>query len=212
MNRPTPAQSDALIVVIDDDEAVRDSLRWMLEGHGFRVKCHESAEAYLADLAGNTAAPIQCLIIDVRMPGISGLALQEQLGTRGSTVPVVLISGHGDIPMAVAGMRQGAVDFIEKPFTDQELMRAVERALERSRNPQPAAAVDAQARERIARLTQRERQVLERIVAGRLNKQIADDLTISIKTVEAHRANIMEKLQARTMAELMKTALRGGAS
>ena len=172
------------VYVVDDDEAVRDSLQWLLEGKDYRVRCFESAEAFL-----------------------SRYELQDKLLERNSPLPIVFITGHGDVPMAVETMKKGALDFIQKPFDENALVSVVERMLERARtsyaDQQQAATRDAL----LAKLTGREAQVLERIVAGRLNKQIADDLGISIKTVEAHRANIMEKMGANTVADLLKVAL-----
>jgi FixJ family two-component response regulator len=197
---------DGVVHVVDDDEAVRDSLGWLLEANGFRVRTHASAEELL-EAEPELRSEGGCLIVDVRMPGMSGLALQEELVRRAITVPLVMVTGHGDVPMAVASMKRGAADFLQKPFSDEHLCAVVRQCLEQSAAGRRDARAEALARERVERLTLRERQVLERIVAGRLNKQVADDLGISIKTVEAHRANIMEKLDARTMAELMKTAL-----
>ncbi|MFO1195571.1 MAG: response regulator [Burkholderiaceae bacterium] len=200
---------DAIVYVVDDDEAVRDSLRWLLDAHGFRVAAYASAEAFLATLdAQGGPAQVCCLIADVRMPGMSGLELQDELLRRRLAVPLIFITGHGDVPMAVASMKKGAVDFLEKPFGDEQLRTLVTQCLRRAGQQLASDDLGRQATERIERLTLRERQVLDLIVAGRLNKQIADDLGISIKTVEAHRANIMDKLGARTMADLMKTALR----
>ena len=192
------------VYVVDDDEAVRDSVQWLLEGQDYRVRCFESAEAFLARYDPREVA---CLIIDIRMDGMSGLELQERLIDRDSPLPMAFITGHGDVPLAVDTMKKGAMDFIQKPFNEDHLMPLVERMLEQARTSfaehQQAASRDAL----LAKLTGREAQVLERIVAGRLNKQIADDLGISIKTVEAHRANIMEKLGANTVADLLKIAL-----
>lgn len=195
-----------VVYVVDDDEAVRDSLRWLLEGNGFRVTCFDSAERFIANL---TAIQSQraCLILDVRMPGMTGTELHEELIDRGVQVPLIFITGHGNVPMAVDSMKKGAVDFLEKPFNDTQLCALVAAAFEKLRDGQEKILGTQRAREMLERLTPREQQVLERIVAGRLNKQIADDLNISIKTVEAHRANIMDKIEARTMADLMKTAL-----
>jgi FixJ family two-component response regulator len=190
--------------VVDDDEAVRDSLQWLLEGKDYRVRCFESAEAFLSRFDPREVA---CVIADIRMDGMSGLELQDKLIERKSPLPVVFITGHGDVPMAVSSMKKGAMDFVEKPFKEEELLSLVERMLEKARIAF-SQQQEAQSREALmSRLTSREAQVLERIVAGRLNKQIADDLGISIKTVEAHRANIMEKLNANTVADLLKTAL-----
>ena len=192
------------VYVVDDDEAVRDSLQWVLEGKDYRVRCFDSAETFLSRYDPREVA---CLLVDIRMPGISGLELQDRLIERKSPLPIVFITGHGDVPMAVTTMKKGAMDFIPKPFKEEELLSVVERMLDQAREAfadfQHAANRDAL----MGKLTARESQVLERIVAGRLNKQIADDLGISIKTVEAHRANIMEKLNANTVADLLKIAL-----
>jgi len=192
------------VYVVDDDEAVRDSLQWLLEGKDYRVRCFDSAESFMARYDPREVA---CLIADIRMGGMTGLELQDRLVERKSPLPVVFITGHGDVPMAVNTMKKGAMDFIQKPFKEDELVSLVERMLERAKETfaeyQSAASRDAL----LSKLTSREAQVLERIVAGRLNKQIADDLGISIKTVEAHRANIMEKLNANTVADLLKIAL-----
>ena len=192
------------VYVVDDDEAVRDSLQWLLEGKDYRVRCFDSAETFLSRYDPREVA---CLIVDIRMDGMSGLELQDRLIERNSPLPIAFITGHGDVPLAVDTMKKGALDFIQKPFNEQQLVPLVERMLEQARanfaEHQQAASRDAL----LSKLTGREAQVLERIVAGRLNKQIADDLGISIKTVEAHRANIMEKLNANTVADLLKIAL-----
>ena len=192
------------VYVVDDDEAVRDSLQWLLEGKDYRVRCFDSAESFLSRFDPREVA---CLIVDVRMGGMTGLELQDRLLERRSPLPIVFITGHGDVPMAVNTMKKGAMDFIQKPFKEDDLLALVERMLDQAREAfaehQQAASRDAL----LSKLTGRESQVLERIVAGRLNKQIADDLGISIKTVEAHRANIMEKLNANTVADLLKIAL-----
>jgi len=192
------------VYVVDDDEGVRDSLQWLLEGKDYRVRCFDSAENFLSRYDPKEVA---CLIVDIRMGGMSGLELQEKLTEKNSPLPVVFITGHGDVPMAVDTMKKGAMDFIQKPFKEEELLPLVEQMLEKAKaafaGHQQAASRDAL----MSKLTSREAQVLERIVAGRLNKQIADDLGISIKTVEAHRANIMEKLNANTVADLLKIAL-----
>ena len=192
------------VYVVDDDEAVRDSVQWLLEGQDFRVRSFESSEVFLARYDPREVA---CLIVDIRMGGMTGLELQDRLIERNSPLPIAFITGHGDVPLAVDTMKKGALDFIQKPFNEQQLVPLVERMLEQARanfaEHQQAASRDAL----LSKLTGREAQVLERIVAGRLNKQIADDLGISIKTVEAHRANIMEKLGANTVADLLKIAL-----
>ncbi|MDB5893652.1 MAG: DNA-binding response regulator [Rhodoferax sp.] len=192
------------VYVVDDDEAVRDSLQWLLEGKDYRVRCFDSAESFLSRYDQREVA---CLIVDIRMAGMTGLELQDRLIERKSPLPIVFITGHGDVPMAVDTMKKGAMDFIQKPFKEDELVTLVERMLEHAKGAftdyQQAASRGAL----LSKLTSRETQVLERIVAGRLNKQIADDLGISIKTVEAHRANIMENLNANTVADLLKIAL-----
>ena len=197
-----------IVYVVDDDEAVRDSLRWLLEGQGFRVTAFDSAERFLAALPpGASGTAPGCLIADVRMPGMSGTELHDELIRRGIDLPLIFITGHGSVPMAVTSMKKAAVDFLEKPFNDEQLCMLVSSAFQRVRDEGSKSVLAKRAQELLARLTPREEQVLDRIVAGRLNKQIADDLDISIKTVEAHRANIMDKIEARTMADLMKTAL-----
>ena len=192
------------VYVVDDDEGVRDSLQWLLEGKDYRVRCYDSAETFLSRY---DAREVACLIVDIRMGGMTGMELQDKLVERKSPLPIVFITGHGDVPMAVNTMKKGAMDFIQKPFEEEALSNLVERMLIQAKEAfaghQQSASRDAL----LAKLTSRESQVLERIVAGRLNKQIADDLGISIKTVEAHRANIMEKLNANTVADLLKIAL-----
>lgn len=192
------------VYVVDDDEAVRDSLQWLLEGKDYRVRCFDSAESFLSRY---DAREVACLIVDIRMGGMTGLDLQNRLIERQSPMPIVFITGHGDVPMAVDTMKKGAMDFIQKPFKEEALVSLVERMLEQAKSAFAEHQVSASRDALLGKLTSRESQVLERIVAGRLNKQIADDLAISIKTVEAHRANIMEKLGANTVADLLKIAL-----
>jgi FixJ family two-component response regulator len=192
------------VYVVDDDEAVRDSLQWLLEGKGYRVRCFDSAESFLSRY---DAREVACLIVDIRMGGMTGLELQVRLIEIRSPLPIVFITGHGDVPMAVDTMKKGAMDFIQKPFNEAELVPLVEQMLEHAKESFAGSQLAASRETLLSKLTLRESQVLERIVAGRLNKQIADDLGISIKTVEAHRANIMEKLSANTVADLLKIAL-----
>ena len=192
------------VYVVDDDEAVRDSLQWLLEGKDYRVRCFDSAESFLSRY---DAREVACLIVDIRMGGMTGLELQNRLIESRSPLPIVFITGHGDVPMAVDTMKKGAMDFIQKPFKEEQLAGLVERMLDQAKDSFAEYQVSASREALLSKLTLREAQVLERIVAGRLNKQIADDLGISIKTVEAHRANIMEKLSANTVADLLKIAL-----
>jgi FixJ family two-component response regulator len=193
-----------LVYVVDDDEAVRDSLKWLLEANHYAVAGFDSAEAFLAAYDPQRLA---CLILDVRMPGMTGLELQEHLIEQRIQLPILFITGHGDVPMAVSTMKKGAGDFIEKPFNEAELRASVERMLSQARLLNSASKGERARADLLARLTVREQQVLNCIVAGRLNKQIADDLGISIKTVEAHRANIMDKLNVSTVAHLLRLAL-----
>ena len=195
------------VYIVDDDEAVRDSLRWLLEGNGFSVKVFSNAEELLDFSKTQNHGMSGCLILDVRMPGITGVELHDVLLNKGIDIPVIFITGHGSVSLAVKSMKKGAIDFLEKPFSDEEICKLVDSSLQKARDVSDKKEVNLKAQELLAKLTPRENQVLERITAGRLNKQIADDLRISIKTVEAHRANIMTKVEARTVAELIKIAL-----
>lgn len=201
---PEGVDPDQLVHIIDDDDALRDSLEWLLESTGLKVASYPSAEAFLgaynADMRG-------CLVLDIRMPGMSGLELHEKLKAQHSTLPVIFITGHGDVPMAVSALKKGAFDFIEKPFHDQDMLNLISQCLARERADRAHARQGADAQRRIEGLTPREREVLELIVAGRLNKQIADELGISIKTVEVHRARVMEKMGANSLAELVQHVL-----
>jgi len=200
----TQAQAPSTIFIVDDDEAVRDSLRGLLEANGYQVRSFAGAEEFLEAYDPDQ---VGVLIADVRMPGMSGLELQEALIARKAPLPIVFITGHGDVPMAVSTMKKGAVDFLEKPFNEADLRNIVANMLAQATERVREAQAHRNQQAVLNRLTAREQQVLERIVAGRLNKQIAGDLNISIKTVEAHRANIMEKLEVTTVADLMKIAL-----
>ena len=184
-------------------------MRWLLEANGFAARTYSSAEEFLAALP---AEELGCIVLDVRMPGMGGIELHDELLRRQIETPVLFITGHGDVPMAVFRMKSGAVDFLEKPFNDAQMCLLIQQCLDRAEAKQLAQEQRESANQKLERLTGREQQVLELIVSGRLNKQIADDLSISIKTVEAHRANIMAKLSARSMADLMKIALQVGDS
>src|SRR5690606_26789523 len=202
--RMSDTQLSSTIYIVDDDEAVRDSLRWLLEANGYNVRSFAGPEEFRPAYG---AEQVGVQIADTRMPGMSGLELQETLIARKAPLPIVFITGHGDVPMAVSTMKKGAVDFLEKPFNEADLRALVASMLEQARERVREAHAQRAQQAVLSRLTAREQQVLERIVAGRLNKQIAGDLNISIKTVEAHRANIMEKLEVTTVADLMKIAL-----
>lgn len=196
-----PAAPDQIVHVVDDDEALRDSLVWMLEANGYSVAAHASAESFLAECRPDMTG---CIVLDVRMPGMSGLELFEELGRRRCGLPVVFITGHGDVPMAVSALKKGAVDFIEKPFGERDMLRLIEQCLALERDNREKRLQEADTARRLEHLTQREREVLELIIVGKLNKQIADVLGISIKTVEVHRARVMEKMGANSLAELVQ--------
>jgi RNA polymerase sigma factor (sigma-70 family) len=192
-----------VVYVVDDDDALRDSLRWLLESAGYKVSAHSTAERFLLAYRPGMAG---CLVLDVRMPGASGLELQQELMRRAATLPIIFVTGHGDVPMAVEAVKNGAFHFLEKPFKDEQLLRLIDEA---SRQSVPATehAQRLCAAARLATLTQREREVMDLVVHGRKNKQIADDLGISIKTVEAHRARAMEKMDVSSVAELVRATL-----
>jgi FixJ family two-component response regulator len=192
------------VYVVDDDEAMRDSLVWLLESQGFPVDVYPSAESFLEAYREGMRG---CLVLDVRMPGMSGLELYERLGARGATLPVVFVTGHGDVPMAVSALKKGAVDFIEKPFNDRDMLRLVEQCLEIDLAQGDARRRAVEVARRVATLTDRERAVMELVVAGRSNKEIGDLLDISVKTVEVHRGRVMEKMGAGSVAELVQAAL-----
>ena len=196
-----PAAPDQTIHVVDDDEALRDSMTWMLEGSGYQVVTYESAKTFLGVCRPEMAG---CVVLDVRMPGMSGLELFEELGRRRCTLPVVFITGHGDVPMAVSALKKGAVDFIEKPFSERDMLRLIEQCLTLERENRGKRLLEADTARRLDHLTQREREVLDLIIVGKLNKQIADVLGISIKTVEVHRARVMEKMGVNSLAELVQ--------
>lgn len=197
------------IYVVDDDPGMRDSLRFLLESEGFAVEAYASARAFLeAGGAGRSG----CLVTDVRMPDMNGLELQEKLAAEGSRLSVILMTGHADVPMAVGAMRAGAVDFIEKPFADGALLDSIRRALEMARAREQAgpAAAPAEVARRLAALTPREREVLDHLVRGSPHKVIAHALKISPRTIEVHRARIMQKMEARNLAHLVQIMLTGG--
>jgi len=197
--------SDAVVHVVDDDADARDSLAFLLETADFRVRTYPDAQTFLAALP---QAEPGCVITDVRMPGMSGQELVKRLRTEASALPVVMITGHGDIPMAVEAMRDGVVDFIEKPFSEARILAALERALASAAPAQPAVSDDqAQVLARIETLSERERQVLDGVVAGQPNKIIARDLGISPRTVEIYRAKLMSKMHADNLAALVRMTL-----
>jgi len=199
------APRDAVLVhIIDDDEAVCDSLALLLDTAGIAARTHASAAAFLALAPGLGAG---CVLTDVRMPGLDGLTLLRRLTEAGVTLPVIVMTGHADVPIAVAALKAGALDFLEKPFDDDRLIAAVRAALTASQDAQRHAAAAARIASRLASLTPREREVLDLLVAGQPNKTIAYDLGASPRTIEVHRARVMEKMGARSLAELVRMVI-----
>jgi two-component system response regulator FixJ len=196
-----------LILIVDDDEGVRDSLRALLESAGFGVRDFDTASKVLED---KTLAEGGCLIADIRMPDMDGLTLQEELLRRQAGLPVIIITGHGDIPLAVRAMGAGAIDFIEKPFDDELLLESIERALDQGKESRSQNSLARTAAARIALLTERERQIFERLVKGLPNKVVAYELDISPRAVEVYRAHVMDKLQARSLSEVVRLAFAAG--
>jgi two-component system, LuxR family, response regulator FixJ len=199
--------ADAIVHVIDDDEAVRQSLEFLLRTAGVTARTYESASAFLNALP---MVETGCVITDVRMPGISGIELLRRLGEMQIRLPVIVITGHGDVPLAVEAMKNGAVDFLEKPFEDEHLIGSVRSALDSLQQNALRDAQRAEVEARLATLTNREREVLEGLVAGKPNKIIAFDLAISPRTVEIYRANVMTKMAAASLSELVRMALVSG--
>jgi FixJ family two-component response regulator len=196
--------TEQCVYIVDDDEAMRDSLQWLIESQGLAVRAFAAAGDFLAACGDAMAG---CIVLDVRMPGMSGLELYEKMNLRRCTLPVIFITGHGDVPMAVSALKKGAVDFIEKPFNDKELLRVIGQCLERERATRAQRQREGETARRLAGLTEREREVMDLVLAGKLNKQVADVLNISIKTVEVHRARIMDKMGVRSVAELVQAVL-----
>jgi len=199
MNRGLP-----IVFIVDDDEAVRNSLRLLVKSVGLTATALASAQEFLASYD-----PLQpgCLVLDVRMPGMSGLELQQRLNLRGAVIPVIFITGHGDVPMAVEAMQQGAFDFLQKPFRDQDLMDRIQRALERDRANRAELGERSRIRAQHETLTPREREVLALVTSGKANKVMAADLGLSRRTIEIHRARVMEKMGASSLAQLVRMVL-----
>jgi two-component system response regulator FixJ len=195
--------TDRIIHIVDDEAQVRASLAFMLMSSGYAVRTHESGPAFLAALTNAAGA---CLITDLRMPDMNGVELVQALAERGFDLPSIIITGHGDVPMAVAAMKAGATDFIEKPFSNELIVDAIQRACDLV-NPKPSGKDAAAIYDRLALLTSREREILTGIVAGLPNKTVAYDLKISPRTVEVHRASIMSKMQARNLPELVRMTM-----
>ncbi|MCW0236456.1 MAG: response regulator FixJ [Ferrovibrio sp.] len=199
--------SEGTVFIVDDDEAVRESLSALLMSTGLNVIAFASAEAFLL---GYTPVQVSCAIIDLRMPGMDGMTLLEHLRSKGVNLPVIVVTGHADVPLAVRAMKAGAVDFIEKPYTTAAMQDAVRRALDSARAGALGQIDQTDARNRVASLTARERDVLRLLVIGHPNKIIAFQLSISPRTVEIHRANVMKKLNAESLSHLVRMALAVG--
>jgi two-component system, LuxR family, response regulator FixJ len=195
------------IFIVDDDAAVRDALKLLLRSVGQAVETYGSAQEFLDAYSEDRPG---CLVLDIRMPGMSGLELQQKLNEKHSILPIIFITGHGDVPMAVEAMQAGAVDFIQKPFRDQDLIDRINQALEKDSSNRAALGERNDIRRRLETLTPREREVLDLVVHGKANKVIAGDLKLSQRTVEIHRARVMEKMQASSLAHLVRMVLEVG--
>jgi two-component system, LuxR family, response regulator FixJ len=195
---------DVVVHVVDDEEAVRNSLAFLLGAAGYAVRTHASAAAFL-----EIASSIRngCLVTDLRMPDIDGVELLRRLGTQGSMLPAIVVTGHGDVQMAVEAMKNGALDFIEKPFSDEVLLESIQRAVDKATSTLDAEAAQERVRDRLATLSEREVQVLRGVVEGQANKTIAYELGISPRTVEVYRAGLMNKMQAKSLAELVRMVM-----
>lgn len=197
-------KNQQIVHVVDDDEAVRDSLCLLLSSVGLQCKQYENATAFLDSDFQRSAG---CIVLDIRMPGMSGMDLHDKLNEMGCHLPVIFITGHGDIPMAVEAMKRGAVEFVQKPFREQDLLDCINRALQLDAGQRESTQEIDTIRERLATLTPREQQVMEMIVDGKANKVIAFDLNLSQRTVEIHRAHVMEKMQTKSLAELVRMVM-----
>lgn len=196
--------SNATVFVVDDDPAIRQSLRWLIESVGLNVKVFSTAQEFLE---GHDPSTPGCLVLDIRMPGMSGLDLQNELATREIQVPIIIITGHAEVPVAVRALKAGAMDFIEKPFSDQLLLDRIRRAIEVDAQSRRVRSEQAEVDARLGQLTPRERQVMDLVIAGKANKVIASELGLSPKTVEVHRAHVMKKMQVASLADLVRLGM-----
>ncbi len=194
-------QPDAVVFVVDDDSSVREAIKSLIRSVGLRVEAFETAQEFLRSKRPDAPG---CVVLDVRLPGLSGLDLQRELAKHGISIPVIFITGHGDIPMSVRAMKAGALEFLTKPFRDQDLLDAIQQALERDRAARQQRTETAELRERFDSLTAREREVMSLVVSGLLNKQIAGELGTSEVTVKIHRSQVMKKMGAGSLAELVR--------
>jgi two-component system, LuxR family, response regulator FixJ len=198
---PQNKELSPTVFIVDDDPAIRFAMQALMDSVHIPHEIYDSGDAFLENVGESRPG---CLVLDIRMPGLGGLELQEELLRRGSTLPIIFITGHGDVPMAVEAMQKGAVDFIQKPFRDQELLDRIRQALRTDQERRHEQQQHAEVAERLARLTNREREVFDLVVTGKPNKVIAYELGVSQRTVEIHRARVMEKMQARSLADLVK--------
>jgi two-component system response regulator FixJ len=198
---------EPIVYVVDDDQAMVESLSWIIESVGLKAKTYIRAQEFLDEYDSTQHG---CILLDVRMPGMSGPELQLKLNEQGPTLPIIFISGHGDVPLAVRVMKAGAVDFLTKPFNDQILLESINKALRTDKTNREKQQENAQAEAKFALLSPREVQVLQGIVAGKQNKVISAELNISLKTVEAHRASVMKKMSVKSVPELVKLVLTNG--
>jgi FixJ family two-component response regulator len=201
------SETDAMVFVVDDDAPMRESLKNLIRSVGLQVELFASAQEFLRSKRPNLPS---CLVLDVRLPGLSGLDLQKRTGDAGIEIPIIFITGHGDIPMSVRAMKAGAVEFLTKPFRDQDLLDAIQQALDRDRTVRNQRAALEELRSRFSSLTSREREVMKLVVAGLLNKQIGAELGTSETTVKIHRHQVMEKMEAGSLPELVRMADRLG--
>jgi two-component system, LuxR family, response regulator FixJ len=197
-------ESTPTVYIVDDDNGVRSSIRVLMKSVGLPAVTHASAKEFLETYHPNQPG---CLVLDIRMPGMSGLELQEALNEKGAVIPVIFITGHGDIPMAVEAMRHGAFDFLQKPFRDQDLIDRIQQALARDGEIRESLREHGRTRARISSLTPREKEVLELLTSGKANKMMAQDLGLSQRTVEIHRAHVMEKMGAKSVAQLVRMVM-----
>jgi RNA polymerase sigma factor (sigma-70 family) len=199
--------AEGVVYVVDDDAAVRDGLKWLIESVELQVAPCASAQAFLDSYDRSRPG---CLVLDVRLRGMSGLDLQAELARRDISIPTIVVTGHGDVPMAVRAMKLGAIDFVEKPFNDQELLERIQTAIEADLLARRDDQERAEASALLATLSPREREVLDLLVQGLANKEVADRLNLSTRTVEGHRARLMEKLACGSLAEMVRLSLRAG--